>query len=107
MAKGFKGQKGGGKGMMAQLQQLQEQLLSAQQQLAEETVTGTAGGGAVKITVTGDQRCTAVEIAPDLLQEGDVELLQDLVLTALNSALEESRNLAAERLGPLTGGLPF
>ena len=106
MAKGFKQPKGKNPmGMMKQLQQLQEQLLAAQEQLAEETVTATSGGGAVKITVTGDQRCTAVEIDPGLLEDADVEMLQDLILTALNTALEDSRNMAQDRLGPLTGGL--
>jgi DNA-binding YbaB/EbfC family protein len=100
MAKGFKAPKGGGQaGMMQQLQKLQEQLLEAQNKLADEIVSGTSGGGAVKISVTGDQRCTQVDI--------DVEMLQDLIMAAMNTALEESRNLAAERLGPLTGGLPF
>ena len=106
MAKGFKQPKGKNPmGMMKQLQQLQEQLLTAQAQLAEETITATAGGGAVKITVTGDQRCTGVEIDPGLLEDADVEMVQDLIMTALNTALEDSRNMAQERLGPLTGGL--
>jgi DNA-binding YbaB/EbfC family protein len=78
-----------------------------QEQLADETVTATAGGGAVKITMTGNQNCRGVEIDPALLQDADVEMLQDLVLTAFNNALEASRNLAAERLRPLAGGLPF
>ena len=96
------------KQMMQQLQMLQEQLLAAQEKLALETVTGTAGGGVVKITLTGDQHCTEVEIDVQLIAEGDIEMLQDLTLTALNNALESSRQLAAERLGPLTGGgLPF
>jgi DNA-binding YbaB/EbfC family protein len=110
MAKGFKGPKGAGQaggGMMGQLQKLQEQLQATQAQLAEETVTATAGGGAVKITVTGDQRCQALEIDPELLKDGDVEMLQDLLLTAFNAALDKSREMAADRLGPLAGGLPF
>jgi nucleoid-associated protein EbfC len=108
MAKGFKAPKMQGQsGMMGQLQKLQEQLQVAQAQLAEETVTATAGGGAVSITVTGDQQCRSVAIDPSVLQDGDVEMLQDLLLTAFNSALDKSRELAAERLGPLAGGLPF
>ncbi len=110
MAKGFKGKSpktGGGMGMMQQLQKLQEQMEQVQAQLAEETVTATAGGGAVAVTVTGDQRCRAVVIDPELLKEGDVEMLQDLILTAFNSALDKSRQLAAERLGPLASGLPL
>lgn len=106
MAKGFKGVKNQ-MGMMQQLQKLQEQLAATQAQLAEETVSASVGGGAVTVTVTGDQQCRLVEIDPSVLEEGDVEMLQDLLLTAFNSALEQSRQLAAERLGPLAGGLPF
>lgn len=110
MAKGFKGPKGMGgnpMGMMGQLQKLQEQLQQAQEKLAEETVSGTAGGGAVKVTVTGDQKVTAVEIDPAVLEDADVEMLQDLIFTAVNAALDKSRELAADRLGPLAGGLPI
>lgn len=98
---------GGGSpmGMMQQIQQLQQQVLEAQNRLADEHITATAGGGVVKVTVTGDQRCVGVEIAPEVLAEGDVEMLQDLVLTAMNAALEASRKLAEERLGPLASGL--
>ena len=94
-------------GMMGQLQKLQEQIQETQAQLANETVTAAAGGGVVKITVTGDQRCHSVEIDPQVLQDADVEMLQDLILTAFNAALDKSREVAAERLGPLAGGLPF
>ncbi|HEX7976424.1 MAG TPA: YbaB/EbfC family nucleoid-associated protein [Anaerolineales bacterium] len=110
MAKGFKGpkmQNQMGGGMMGQLQKLQEQLAEAQAKLADETVTATAGGGAVKVTVTGDQRVLSVEIDPELLKDADVEMLQDLMLTAFNSALDKSRELASQRLGPLASGLPF
>ena len=101
------GQKGGQMGMMQQIQKLQEQLTQAQEQLAEETVDYTAGGGAIKVVMTGDQHCKSVEIDPELLKDADVEMLQDLVLTAINGALDASRALAQERLGPLAGGLPF
>jgi DNA-binding YbaB/EbfC family protein len=108
MAKGFRGPKGQNPmGMMGQIQKLQEQLQQAQAQLAEETVDYTAGGGAVKVVMTGDQRCLSIEVDPDVLGENDVEMLQDLLLAAVNGALEASRNLAMERLGPLSGGLPF
>jgi DNA-binding protein YbaB len=79
-----KGQMGG---MMQQMQRLQEQLMQTQEQLAQEILTHSAGGGALK--------------------DGDVEMLQDLILTAVNGALDASRAMAAERLGPLSGGLPF
>lgn len=107
MAKGFKGKPQNPMGMMNQLQKLQEQFQQAQDQLAQETVTHTAGGGAVKVVLTGDQRCESITIDPALLQDGDVEILQDLILAAVNGALEASRNLAMERLGPLSSGLPF
>ena len=105
MAKGFKGPKGGN--MMQQLQKLQQQIETTQAELAEETVTATVGGGAVKIEVTGDQRCRSVEIDASLLEEGDVDMLQDLLLAAINSGLDQSREMAAERLGPLASGLPL
>ncbi|MGW8226829.1 MAG: YbaB/EbfC family nucleoid-associated protein [Anaerolineales bacterium] len=105
MAKGFKGPQGGN--MMQQLQKLQQQIEETQAQLAEETVTATVGGGAVKIVVTGDQRCKSVEIDPSLLEDSDVEMLQDLLITAINAGLDQSREMAAARLGPLAGGLPL
>lgn len=109
MSKGFKSPKMGGNpmNMMGQLQKLQEQIMQVQAQLADETVTASAGGGAVKITMTGDQHCRGVEIDPEVLKDADVEMLQDLILTAFNNALEASRQMAADRLGPLAGGLPI
>jgi DNA-binding YbaB/EbfC family protein len=108
MAKGFKSPKGQGSiGMMGQLQKLQEQLQVAQDQLAQDTVTVTTGGGAVTVVMTGDQRCQSITVDPAVLEDKDVEMLQDLLLTAVNAALDKSRDLASERLGPLAGGLPF
>src|SRR3972149_3691474 len=112
MAKGFKDPKTQGpasgsmgmKGQLQQLQKLQEQIELTQAQLAEETVTATVGGGAVKVTVTGDQRCRGDELDPALLEDADVEMLQDLLLTAFNAGLDQSRELAAQRLGPLASG---
>ena len=109
MAKGFnKGpQMGGQAGMMQQIQRLQKQMEEAQAKLAEETVTATAGGGAIKVIMTGDQKCQSVEISPDFLKEADPEMLQDLVLSAVNMALDQSRELQQKLMGPLAGGLPF
>ena len=111
MAKGFNRPSGGGggmgnSGMMAQIKRLQEQMEAAQAQLALDTVTSSAGGGAIKVTMTGDQHCTAVVIDPDLIKDADAEMLQDLVLSAVNLALDDSRKLANDKLGPLAGGLP-
>jgi len=109
MAKGFnKGPAMGGQaGMMQQLQKMQQQMAEAQEKLAVATVTATAGGGAIKVVMTGDQKCQSVEINPDLLKDADAEMLQDLVLSAVNMALDQSRELQEKLMGPLAGGLPF
>ncbi len=110
MAKRSKGSGSGlgGQGVMQQIQQLQEQMLKAQDQLAEEQVNGSAGGGAVQVVVTGDQRVLSVSVDPGLIEDGDQEILEDLILTAINQGLDESRKLAESKLGPLAGqGLPF
>ncbi len=106
MSKGYNRPIGTGSGgMLGQIRKMQEQLAEAQSKLAEETTTATVGGGAVKVTMTGDQHCTAIEIDPELVISADTEMLQDLLLSGVNLALDQSRALAAERLGPLTGGL--
>ena len=108
MAKRKRGpQMGGAMNMMGQLQKLQAQIEETQAQLAQETVSASVGGGVIEVTVTGDQRVQAVKIDPAVLEDADAEMLQDLVLTAVNSALDKSRELAADRLGPLSAGLPF
>ena len=110
MAKGYnrpKGPKvgGSGGGMMQRIQQMQEQMENIQAQLAEETVTASVGGGVVKVTMTGDQVCKKVEVDPELLKDGDPELLQDMLMSAFNMGLEKSRELQTQRMGPITGGL--
>ncbi len=109
MAKGFNRAPamGGANPMMAQLQKLQRQMEETQAQLALESVSVTSGGGAIKISMSGDQKCTAVEIDPAFLKDADAEMLQDMLLTAVNMALEKSRELQQQRMGPLAGGLPF
>lgn len=93
------------KEMVEQLKNMNQDLLKAQEELANETVIGSAGGDAVRITLTGDQRCTEVLIDPELLKEGGQEMLQDLFFAAINSALQASRDLASDRLGPISLGL--
>ncbi|MEY2818556.1 MAG: YbaB/EbfC family nucleoid-associated protein [Chloroflexota bacterium] len=109
MAKGFnRGPAMGGQGgMMQQIQKLQQQMEQAQAKLAEETVTVTTGGGAIKVVMTGDQKCKSVEISPEFLKDADAEMLQDMVLSAVNMALDQSRDLQQKLMGPLAGGLPF
>jgi hypothetical protein len=82
-------------------------MAEAEEKLAVETVSITAGGGAIKITMTGDQKCQAVEIDPEFLKDADAEMLNDMVLSAVNLALDKSRELQEKMMGPLAGGLPF
>jgi DNA-binding YbaB/EbfC family protein len=104
MAKRDQGIFGGGD-MMARLRKVQEQIARAQAELEDELVEGTAGGGAVKVVMSGGMECKSVEIAPHLLEDADAEMLQDLVQIAVNLALQDAQHLAAQKLGPLTGGL--
>jgi DNA-binding YbaB/EbfC family protein len=92
-------------GLAKQIQQMQADMLKAQEQLAEETVDVTAGGGMVKITITGHQRVQSIELNPEIVDPEDVEMLQDLLLAAINQAIEQSQAMAAERLEGLTGGM--
>ncbi len=108
MAKGFSRPAAGGEGgMMQHIQRLQPQLADAQAELAQETVTATTGGGAIKVTMSGAQKCKSVEISAGLLQEPDADMLQDLIMSAVNLALDQSRALASQKLGPMTSGMPF
>lgn len=91
--------------LMAQLQKAQEELERAKEELAKEMVEVTAGGGAVKIVMSGTQRVHKVEIDPALIAEGDVQMIQDLILLAVNQAIHESQVVAARRLGPITNVL--
>ena len=81
------------------------EMLKAQEALSEETITVTAGGGAVTVVMTGQQRVESISIAPEVVDPDDVDMLEDLVTAAVNEALERSQELAAERMGALTGGL--
>lgn len=88
-----------------QVLQLQEQMMQAQEALKDEEVTASVGGGVVTVVANGHQEVVSVTIDPEVVDPEDVEMLQDLVLAAVNEALESSRNLASERMGALTGGL--
>ena len=90
---------------MRQIEQLQSQLVAAQEALAEETVTATVGGGAVTVTMTGNQEVRAVRVDPNVLDPDDVDMLQDLLVAAFNEALAQSRKLVESRMAPFTGGL--
>jgi DNA-binding YbaB/EbfC family protein len=91
--------------MMKQVQKMQEDMAAAQEQLANETVTSSAGGGMVTVTVTGDLIVKDIKIDPDAIDPEDPELLQDMVLAAVNEAMRQAQELAATKMGGLTGGL--
>jgi len=91
--------------LMRQVEQMQQRMAQAQEEIAAATVEGSAGGGVVTVTMTGDQEMRAVTIKPEAVDPEDVETLQDLVLAAVNDALQRSKELQAERLSEVTGGL--
>lgn len=91
--------------VMRQAQELQAKLAKAQQELANITVEASSGGGAVKVTINGQQKIQSIKISPEAINPDDVEMLEDLVLTAVNEAIAKSQEFAAQHLGKLTGGL--
>ena len=91
--------------LMKQAQKMQQQLAAAQEQLADVEVTGTAGGGLVSATITGQGDLTALTIAPSAVDLDDLETLQDLVVAAVRDASRNAQELTAQTMGPLTGGL--
>lgn len=93
------------KSILRQAQQLQAKLAKAQEELGSATVEATSGGGAVKVVIDGHLRVRSVEISTEAVESGDIELLQDLVMTAVNEAIAKSQELVNKRLSSLTGGL--
>ncbi|MBP6332638.1 MAG: YbaB/EbfC family nucleoid-associated protein [Aminivibrio sp.] len=91
--------------IMKQAQKMQAQMAKVQEDLAGEKVEGSAGGGMVTVTANGQGDVVAVRIDPEVMKGDDVEMLEDLVLAAVNEALRRSKELAAERMGRITGGL--
>lgn len=93
---------GGGKN---QIQKLQADFARMQEEMKEQTTTVTAGGGVVEVVVTGEQKIKELRIDPEVVDPEDVEMLQDLIMAAVNEALDKSRAAMAEQLSGLTGGL--
>jgi DNA-binding YbaB/EbfC family protein len=91
--------------MLRQVQKMQQDMAAAQEQLKHEEVEASAGGGMVKVKVSGDLVVKAVVIAPDAIDPDDPELLQDMVLAATNEALRAAQELQQSKLGGLTGGM--
>ncbi len=91
--------------LMSQVQEMQEQMAAQQEALADETVSVTAGGGAITIVISGHQRVQSIEIQPELIDPEESEMLQDLLVAAVNAAIEQSQALAAQKMEGVTGGL--
>jgi nucleoid-associated protein EbfC len=91
--------------MMKQVQQMQAEMVKAQEALKSEVVEASAGGGMVTVKITGDLQLQEVRIDPGAVDPDDVELLQDMILAATNEAIRSAQELAASRMGGLTGGL--
>jgi nucleoid-associated protein EbfC len=91
--------------MLKQVQKMQEDMVAAQEALKDEVVDASAGGGMVTAQVTGDLRVKSITIDPEAVDPEDVELLQDMVLAAVNEALRSAQELASSKLGGIAGGL--
>ena len=91
--------------LMKQAQKMQQQMLAAQQELAEAQLTGTSGGGLVTATVTGAGDVVSIKIKPEAVDPDDVESLEDLVVAAIRDAARAAQEVAADKMGPVTGGL--
>jgi DNA-binding YbaB/EbfC family protein len=108
MAKGYGGGFGGGGNMnnlMKQAQKMQKDMARIQEELAEKTVEATSGGGAVKVTATCDKRIKELALAPEVVDPDDIEMLQDMILAAVNEALRKAEDASNAELGKITGGL--
>ena len=91
--------------LLQQAQKMQEEMLAAQEKLKDEVIEASAGGGMVKLVMTGDLELKSLAIDPDAVDPEDVEMLQDMVLAATNEAIRSAQELAQNRLGAITGGL--
>ncbi len=96
---------GGGGGNQGALAQAQEMLAKAQAELAATSIEGSAGGGAVKVAMSGEQKITGITLSPDVVDPEDVEMLQDLIMAAIADAAEKASALQNESFGAITGGL--
>ncbi len=93
------------KRMLKQAQELQAKLIKTQNELANATVEASSGGGAVTVVVTGQQELRSIKISHEVVDPEDVELLEDMIMAAMNEAMEKAKELAAKRMGAITGGL--
>jgi len=98
-------QKSNPNAMLAQVQQMQQDMATAQEALEREYMTVTAGGGAISIEISGHQRVKAIEIDPEMLDPEELDMLQDLLVAAMNQAIEQSQAMAAQRMEGISSGI--
>ncbi|MDZ7724751.1 MAG: YbaB/EbfC family nucleoid-associated protein [candidate division KSB1 bacterium] len=98
--------KGGMGGLLQQAQKMQKEMERIQNELAEMQITGTAGGGMVTAVVTGQQKVLEIKIDPEAVDPDDVEMLEDLVLAAVNQAMQNAKSKSEEMMGQVAGGMP-
>jgi len=91
--------------MMKQAQQLQSKMMKLQEELAEKTVESRSGGGMVKVTANGRQQILSIQVEKEVVDPDDVEMLQDLILAAVNDALAKAQEMVSSEMSKLTGGL--
>jgi nucleoid-associated protein EbfC len=101
----FPGGKKGMKDLMKQAQKMQNDLMKAQEELAAKIVEGSAGGGMVKVEMNGKNQVLSVKIDPEVVDKDDVEMLEDLIIAALNEAQEKVSKTSESEMGKLTGGM--
>lgn len=93
------------KNILRQAQQMQAKLVKAQEELEKATVEASSGGGAVTVVVSGQQQLRSIKISSEAVDPDDIEMLEDLILTAVNEGMEKAKELAASEMGAITGGL--
>jgi DNA-binding YbaB/EbfC family protein len=101
----MKGMMGGMAGLMKQANQMQMKMKKLQEELATREFTGTSGGGAVSVKVNGDNKVLAITINPEVMKAGDAEMLQDMVVSAINDALKTAKDTSSQEMAKITGGM--
>lgn len=102
MAKGILGGMGG---LMKQAQKMQDRILKVQEEMAEKTIEASAGGGMVTVIANGRQEIVSIKVEKEVVDPDDVEMLEDLILAAVNDALKKSQQMIAEEMKKITGGI--
>jgi DNA-binding YbaB/EbfC family protein len=93
------------KNVLRQAQQMQAKLIKAQEELEKATVEASSGGGVVTVVVSGQQQLCSIKISPEAVDPDDIEMLEDLIMAAVNEGMEKAKELAASQIGAITGGL--